>query len=66
MQPFYLSKGKQGYYRVYFVNQATGAVLTAKSTHSKNKVEAAELIKILNTKFSFDSELPRVCEKASA
>ncbi len=108
MQPFYLSKGKQGYYRVYFVNQITGTVLTAKSTHSKNKVEAAviasdwlkngipggytntrkmdsglniskiasllsrdeaaELIKILNTKFSFDSELPKgneiECSKA--
>ena len=95
MQPFYLSKGKQGYYRVYFVNQATGAVLAAKSTQSKNKMEAAviasewlkngipggytntrkvdsglnvskiasllsrdeaaELIKILNTKFSNNS-----------
>ena len=105
MQPFYLSKGKQGYYRVYFVNQITGKVLTAKSTHSKNKVEAAviasdwlkngipggytntrkvdsglnvskiasllsrdeaaELIKILNAKFSFDSEITKGNEISS-
>lgn len=40
MSPFYLTKNEHGYYRACFVNQQTGAVTVAKSTHSKNKTEA--------------------------
>lgn len=40
MSPFYVTKNEHGYYRAIFVNQETGAVTVAKSTHSKNKTEA--------------------------
>lgn len=40
MSPFYLTKNEHGYYRACFVNQQTGAITVAKSTHSKNKTEA--------------------------
>ena len=40
MSPFYVTKNQHGYYRVIFVNQETGNVTVAKSTHSKNKTEA--------------------------
>lgn len=40
MSPFYVSKNEHGFYRAIFVNQETGAVTVAKSTHSKNKTEA--------------------------
>ena len=40
MSPFYLTKNEHGYYRACFVNQQTGVVTVAKSTHTKNKTEA--------------------------
>ena len=41
MRPFYLGKNKHGYYRAYFVDAVTGQITSAKSTHSKDKIEAA-------------------------
>lgn len=41
MQPFYLSKNEYGYYRVMFINQETGEVISSKSSHTKNKTEAS-------------------------
>ena len=43
MRPFYLGKNKHGYYRAYFVDAVTGQITSAKSTHTKDKIEAAEL-----------------------
>ncbi len=40
MSPFYLTKNEHGYYKACFVNQQTGIVTVAKSTHTKNKTEA--------------------------
>ena len=40
MSPFYLTRNEHGYYRACFVNQQTGAITVAKSTHTKNKTEA--------------------------
>ena len=40
MSPFYLTKNEHGYYRACFVNQQTGFITVAKSTHTKNKTEA--------------------------
>ena len=41
MKKFYLSKNANGYYRVHFVDPVTGKQGSGKSTHSKDKVEAA-------------------------
>ncbi|MBR5400973.1 MAG: hypothetical protein IK102_04095, partial [Treponema sp.] len=41
MRPFYLGKNKHGYYRAYFVDAVTGQITSAKSTHTKDKIEAA-------------------------
>lgn len=43
MQLFYLSKNQDGYFKVRFVDQTTGKLLSAKSTHTKNKVEATRI-----------------------
>ena len=40
MQLFYLSRNQDGYFKVRFVDQTTGKLLSAKSTHSKDKFEA--------------------------
>ena len=41
MRQFYLGKNKHGYYRAYFVDISTGLITSAKSTHTKDKLEAA-------------------------
>ena len=41
MKKFYLSKNASGYYRVHFIDPVTGKQGTGKSTHTKDKVEAA-------------------------
>lgn len=43
MQPFYLSKNQDGYFKVRFVDQTTGKLLSAKSTHTKDKFEATRI-----------------------
>ena len=43
MQLFYLSKNQDGYFKVRFVYQTTGKLLSAKSTHTKNKFEATRI-----------------------
>lgn len=43
MQLFYLSKNQDGYFKVRFVDQTTGKLLSAKSTHTKNKFEATRI-----------------------
>jgi integrase len=41
MRQFYLSKNNSGYYNVRFLNPETGAKTISKSTHTKDKMEAA-------------------------
>lgn len=41
MRQFYLGKNSNGYYRVYFIDPVTGVRDTGKSTHTKDKIEAA-------------------------
>ena len=41
MRPFYLYPNASGYYNVIFVDPISGKKLTDKSTHTKDKVEAA-------------------------
>lgn len=41
MKKFYLSKNASGYYRVHFVDPVTGKQGSGKSTHTKDKLEAA-------------------------
>ena len=43
MQLFYLSKNQDGYFKVRFVDQTTGKLLSAKSTHTKDKFEATRI-----------------------
>ncbi|EID85038.1 Site-specific recombinase XerD [Treponema sp. JC4] len=41
MRQFYLSRNNSGYYKVIFVDPKTGALSVGKSTHTKDKIEAA-------------------------
>lgn len=41
MRRLYLSNNSCGYYRVVFIDPVTGALSTGKSTHCKDKIEAA-------------------------
>ena len=41
MRQFYLGKNKHGYYRAYFVDISTSLITSAKSTHTKDKLEEA-------------------------
>ena len=43
MQLFYLSKNQDGYFKVRFVDKTTGKLLSAKSTHTKDKFEATRI-----------------------
>lgn len=40
MRQFYLYKNKLGYFVARFIDPVTGALLNAKSTHVKDKIEA--------------------------
>lgn len=41
MRQFYLGKNSSGFYRVYFIEPVTGLRDNGKSTHTKDKIEAA-------------------------
>ena len=43
MRPFYIDKNSFGFYRVRFVDEETGLVSFAKSTHTKNYSDALKL-----------------------
>ena len=43
MQPFYLSKNEHGYFKVRYPDPVTGVLGTAKSTHTKNRMKAANI-----------------------
>lgn len=43
MQPFYLIKNANGYYRADFIDCVTGQVTFRKSTHCRNRIEATNL-----------------------
>ena len=43
MRQFYLGKNSSGFYRVYFIDPVTGLRDNGKSTHTKDKIEAAAI-----------------------
>ena len=43
MQLYYLSRNQHGYFRVRFTDPVTGKLSVAKSTHSKNRTQAAHI-----------------------
>ena len=43
MQLYYLSRNQHGYFRVRFTDPVTGKLSVAKSTHCKNRTQAAHI-----------------------